>query len=167
MQEDIEGLRVRRQSGEERSAVRCGDVEIGEGSFTIIAGPCAIESAEQALAVAKAVEEAGAKVFRASLFKPRTSPYSYQGIGAEGIEILKAIREETSLLLETEVLSVNHLELLHDHVDMLRLGTRSMYDYELLKEVGGTKRPLILKRGMSATLEEFLFAAESVLAGGN
>ncbi len=147
--------------------MRCGDVEIGEGSFTIIAGPCAIESAEQALAAAKAVEEAGAKVFRASLFKPRTSPYSYQGIGAEGIEILKAVREETSLLLETEVLSVNHLELLHDHVDMLRLGTRSMYDYELLKEVGETKMPLILKRGMSATLEEFLFAAEYVLAGGN
>jgi 3-deoxy-7-phosphoheptulonate synthase len=132
-----------------------------------MAGPCAIESADQALAAARVVEEAGAKIFRASLFKPRTSPYSFQGIGAEGIPILEAVREETGLLLETEVLSLAHLELLHDHVDMLRVGARGMRNYELLKEVGKTQKPLILKRGMSATLKDFLLAAEYVLVNGN
>ena len=165
--DDFENLRVRKQSPDHRSAVHCGDVEIGEGGFTIIAGPCAIESIDQAMLAARVVEEAGAKVFRASLFKPRTSPYSFQGIGSEGIPILEAIREETSLLLETEILSLNHLELLHDHADMLRLGTRSMRNYELLKEVGKTRKPLILKRGMSATLKEYLLAAEYLLVNGN
>ncbi|MCJ7630098.1 MAG: 3-deoxy-7-phosphoheptulonate synthase [Longimicrobiales bacterium] len=165
--DDFEALQVRKQGADHRTSVRCGDVEIGEGGFTIIAGPCAIESLDQALLAAKVVEEAGVKVFRASLFKPRTSPYSFQGIGSEGIAILEAIRDETSLLLETEILSLRHLELLHDHVDMLRLGTRSMRNYELLKEVGKTRKPIILKRGMSATLEEFLFAAEYVLVNGN
>lgn len=164
---DLENLRVRKQGVDHHSTVRCGDVEFGEGRFTVIAGPCAIESMDQALRVSKVVEEAGVRVFRASLFKPRTSPYSFQGVGADGIEILKAIREETGLLVETEVLSQQHLELLHDHVDMLRLGTRSMRNYELLKEVGKTRKPLILKRGMSATLEEFLLAAEYVLMNGN
>ncbi|MFH1763091.1 MAG: 3-deoxy-7-phosphoheptulonate synthase [Gemmatimonadota bacterium] len=165
--DDFEALQVRKQGADHRTSVRCGDVEIGEGGFTIIAGPCAIESLDQALLAAKVVEEAGVKVFRASLFKPRTSPYSFQGIGSEGIAILEAIRDETSLLLETEILSLRHLELLHDHVDMLRLGTRSMRNYELLKEVGKTRKPIILKRGMSATLKEFLFAAEYVLVNGN
>ena len=165
--EEDKGLRVRRQNPDHCSVVRCGDVEVGEGRFAIIAGPCAIESLDQALAVARVVVESGAGVFRASLFKPRTSPYSFQGVGAAGIEILRAIREETGLLLETEVLSLQHLELLHDHVDMLRIGTRSMRDFELLKEVGKTRKPLILKRGMSATLDEFLFAAEYVLLNGN
>ena len=165
--DDFEELKVRRQSADHRTVVRCGDVEIKEGGFTVVAGPCAIESVDQALAVARVAEEAGAKIFRASLFKPRTSPYSFQGIGREGIPILEAIRGETSLLLETEVLSLKHLELLQDHVDMLRIGTRCMRNYELLKEVGKTQKPLILKRGMSATLEEFLLAAEYVLVNGN
>ena len=161
------GPQVRKQGPDHRVAVRCGDVEIGENSFTVIAGPCAIENLDQALLAAKLVEEAGAKVFRASLFKPRTSPYSFQGIGAEGVPILQAIKAETSLLVETEVLSLAHLELLHDHVDMLRVGARGMRNYELLKEVGKTQKPVILKRGMSATLEDFLFAAEYVLVNGN
>lgn len=163
----LENLRVRKQHADHCSTVRCGDVEIGEGRFTVIAGPCAIESMEQALLAAKVVEEAGVKVFRASIFKPRTSPYSFQGVGSEGIPILEALREETSLLLESEILSLSQLELLHDHVDMLRLGTRSMRNYELLKAVGKTRKPLILKRSMSATLEEFLLAAEYVLMNGN
>jgi len=165
--DDYAGPETRKQSPDHRVAVRCRDVEIGEGSFTVMAGPCAIESLDQALATARLVEEAGAKVFRASLFKPRTSPYSYQGIGAEGIPILQAIRAETNLLLETEVLSLAHLELLHDHVDMLRVGARGMRNYELLKEVGKAERPVILKRGMSATLRDFLLSAEYVLVGGN
>jgi 3-deoxy-7-phosphoheptulonate synthase len=167
VKEAIENLKVRRQGPEHLSVVRCGDVEIGGGSFTIIGGPCAIESLDQALLAARAVEDAGARILRASLFKPRTSPYSFQGIGLEGIPILKAIREETNLFLETEVLSLRHLELLHDHVDMLRMGTRSMQNFELLKEVGKTRKPLILKRGMSSTLEEFLLAAEYVFLNGN
>ena len=164
---DYQELQVRKQSADHRTAVRCGDVEIGGGDFTVIAGPCAIEGLEQALGAARVAEEAGAKLFRASLFKPRTSPYSFQGIGREGIPILDAIRAETSLLLESEVMSLAHLELLHDHVDMLRIGTRCMRSYELLKEVGKTQKPLVLKRGMSATLEEFLLAAEYVLVNGN
>lgn len=163
----IEYVRVRKESPDHRSAVRCGDVEIGEGHFTIIAGPCAIESLDQALAVARVVAESGARIFRASLFKPRTSPYSFQGLGVEGLSILEAVRQETKLLIETEVLSPHHLEILHDHADMLRLGTRSMRNYELLKEVGGTRKPVILKRAMSATLREFLLAAEYVLLRGN
>jgi len=165
--EDFVGPEVRKESPDHRVAVRCGDVEIGERGFTVIAGPCAIESLEQALEVARAVEKAGARIFRASLFKPRTSPYSFQGIGEDGIPILKAIREETDLLLETEVLSLAHLELLHDHVDMLRIGARCMRNYELLKEVGKAGKPLILKRSMSATLSDFLLAAEYVLLEGN
>jgi 3-deoxy-7-phosphoheptulonate synthase len=165
--DDLVGPRARKESSDHREAVRCGNVEIGDGTFTVIAGPCAIESVEQALSVARVVEEAGARIFRASLFKPRTSPYSFQGIGGEGIPILKAIRSETDLLLETEVLSLAHLELLHDHVDMLRVGARGMRNYELLKEVGKTRKPLILKRGMSATLKDFLMAAEYVLVNGN
>ncbi|MGD2123122.1 MAG: 3-deoxy-7-phosphoheptulonate synthase [Gemmatimonadota bacterium] len=164
---DFAGPETRKQSPDHRVAVRCRDIEIGEDNFVVIAGPCAVEDLDQALAAARVVEEAGAKVFRASLFKPRTSPYSFQGIGAKGIPILDAIREETGLLLESEVLSLAHLELLHDHVDMVRVGARGMRNYELLKEVGKTEKPIILKRGMSATLEDFLLAAEYVLVGGN
>ena len=167
MRDFVVGPLVRKQHPDHHVAVRCGDVEIGEGSFTVIAGPCAIESFDQALTTARVVEEAGAKIFRASLFKPRTSPYSFQGIEAEGIPILQAIRAETGLLVETEVLSLAHLELLHDHVDMLRIGARCMRNYELLKEVGKTQKPLMLKRGMSASLEDFLLAAEYVLVNGN
>lgn len=163
----LENTRVHKRSEEHRTNVRCGDVVIGGDSFTVIAGPCAIESSEQALATAKAVEKAGAKIYRSSLFKPRTSPYSFQGFGPEGIEILEAIKRETNLLLETEILSSAHLELLADHVDMLRIGSRSMRNFELLKEVGKTKKPVILKRSMSATLEELLLAAEYILSNGN
>jgi len=165
--EDFVGPQVRKQSADHHETVRCGDVEIGDGRFTVIAGPCAIESLDQALLTARVVKEAGAKIFRACLFKPRTSPYSFQGMGADGIPILEAVRAETGLLLEAEVLSLAHLELLHDHVDMLRVGARGMRNYELLKEVGRTRKPLILKRSMSATLDEFLSAAEYVLMSGN
>jgi len=163
----LENTRVRKRGEEHRTSIRCGSVVIGEGGFTVIAGPCAIESTEQALATAKAVEKAGAKIYRSSLFKPRTSPYSFQGFGPEGIEILESIKRETNLLLETEILSSAHLELLADHVDMLRIGSGSMRNFELLKEVGKTKRPVILKRSMSATLEELLLAAEYILSNGN
>jgi 3-deoxy-7-phosphoheptulonate synthase len=163
----LKNSKVRKLDPDHITAVRCDGISIGEGTFTVVAGPCAVESEEQTLTAAKAVEKAGARIFRASLFKPRTSPHSFQGIGAEGIPILAAIKEETNLIVETEVLSPLHLPLLIDHVDMLRIGSRSMRSYELLKEVGKTRMPVILKRGMSATLEEFLLAAEYILAGGN
>jgi 3-deoxy-7-phosphoheptulonate synthase len=165
--DSLDNTRVRKRGVEHLTCVQCGRVEIGGGNFTVMAGPCAVESSEQALAVARAVEKAGAKIYRGSLFKPRTSPYSFQGYGPEGIEILESVRQETSLLVETEVLSAAHLELLADHVDMLRIGSRGMRNFELLKEVGKTDKPVILKRSMSATLEELLLAAEYVLASGN
>jgi 3-deoxy-7-phosphoheptulonate synthase len=164
---DPEYFRARKQNPQHRSMVSCGDLAIGGGSFTLIAGPCAIESFDQALQAARVVKESGARIFRASLFKPRTSPYSFQGLGLEGLEIFGAIREETNLLLETEVLSLRHLDSLRDHADMLRLGTRSMRNYELLKEVGLSGKPVVLKRGMSATLNELLLAAEYVMTSGN
>lgn len=142
-------------------------VTFGNNHFTVIAGPCALENMDVALHAAKAVEAAGAKVFRSSLFKPRTSPYTYQGFGIEGVEILRAIHRETNLLLETEVLTTEQLNTLIDEVDILRIGSRNMDNYELLKEVGGTGKPVILKRNMSATLEEFLLAAEYILSVGN
>jgi 3-deoxy-7-phosphoheptulonate synthase len=158
---------VQKHDPTHRRVVECGGVEFGEGRFTVVAGPCAIETESQALAVARTVKESGAKILRASLFKPRTSPYSFQGIGMEGVPILEAIRHETGLLIESEVMSLVQLDLLHDHVDMLRIGTRCMRNYELLKEVGKTRKPVLLKRGMSATLKEFLLAAEYILVNGN
>lgn len=144
-----------------------GSVIFGEGYFTVIAGPCALESEELAINTAKAVEHAGAKVFRCSLFKPRTSPYTYQGYGMDGIKLLKLLHSETNLLLETEILSTDHLDTLANEADILRIGSRNMDNYELLKAVGKTNKPIILKRNMSATLEEFLLAAEYILSVGN
>ena len=165
--QSLQNTKVKKASAGHTTVVRVGDIAIGQDSFTVIAGPCAVESIEQAVTTAKAVESAGAKVFRGSLFKPRTSPYSFQGVGPEGIEFLKIIRQETSLLLETEILAIEHLELLAGHVDILRIGSRNMDNFELLKEVGKVAKPVLLKRNMSATLEEFLLAAEYILAEGN
>ncbi|MFQ5866316.1 MAG: 3-deoxy-7-phosphoheptulonate synthase, partial [bacterium] len=159
--------KVKRTSHSQQTIIRIGNISIGEGFFTVIAGPCALENMEQAVMTAKSVEKVGAKIFRACLFKPRTSPYSFQGIGLEGLEILKILKQETHLLLETEILNPRHLELFSDHVDLLRIGSRNMDNFELLKEVGKTGMPIILKRNMSASLEEFLFAAEYILLEGN
>ena len=167
MIDNLENTKVFKNNGRKYTQISTGGISIGEGTFTIFAGPCALESNEIALTTAKAVEEAGANVFRCSLFKPRSSPYSYQGFGSEGIEILRNLKKETSLLLESEVLTTAQLKLLNDEVDILRIGSRNMDNYELLKEVGRTMKPIILKRNMSATLEEFLFAAEYILSVGN
>jgi 3-deoxy-7-phosphoheptulonate synthase len=165
--QSLENTKVRKQNNKHNTIVKCNDVNFGEGYCVIIAGPCAIENTEMALLTAKEVEEQGAVVFRSSLFKPRTSPYSFQGYGEQGVEILKAIKSETNLLLESEVLSNEHLEILYDHIDLVRVGSRNMDNYELLKEVGTIDKPVILKRGMSSTLEEFLLAAEYILSYGN
>jgi 3-deoxy-7-phosphoheptulonate synthase len=163
----LANTKVKKSSSRRDTLIRLKDVVLGEGHFTVIAGPCALETPEQALAAARAVEKAGAKIFRGSLFKPRTSPYSFQGIGREGIELFRQIKQETRLLIETEILSPHHLELLADEVDMLRIGSRNMDNFDLLREVGKTKKPVILKRNMSASLEEFLLAAEYILLEGN
>lgn len=163
----LQETKVRKIDSEHNTVIHLNDVHIGEGYFTVIAGPCALESEEIAIRTAKAVENAGAKVFRCSLFKPRTSPYTYQGFGIDGIELLKLLHSETNLLLETEVLSTDHLEKLASEADILRIGSRNMDNYELLKEVGKVNKPVILKRNMSATLEEFLLAAEYILSVGN
>jgi len=159
--------KVHKLNAEHTTVIEIKDVHLGEGYFTVIAGPCAIESEEIAIKTAKAVETAGAKIFRCSLFKPRTSPYTFQGFGINGIEFLKSLHAETNLLLETEVLSTDHLDKLAGEADILRIGSRNMDNYELLKEVGKTNKPIILKRNMSATLEEFLLAAEYILSVGN
>jgi 3-deoxy-7-phosphoheptulonate synthase len=163
----LQETKVFKQNGKANTLISEKDITIGEGFFTVFAGPCALESNEIALTTAKAVEQAGADVFRCSLFKPRTSPYSYQGLGLKGIEVLRNIKSETNLLLETEVLTFEQLLSLADEVDILRVGSRNMDNYELLMEVGRTLKPVILKRNMSATLEEFLLAAEYILSVGN
>ena len=159
--------KVKKINSDQNTVIDLNDVHIGEGYFTVIAGPCALESEELAITTAKAVEHAGAKVFRCSLFKPRTSPYTYQGYGLNGVKLLKLLHSETNLLLETEVLSTDHLDALASEADILRVGSRNMDNYELLKAVGKTNKPVILKRNMSATIEEFLLAAEYILSVGN
>lgn len=165
--DELKNTKVRKKSSNHNTIVNCKNVSIGEGHFTVIAGPCAIENKEMALQTAKEVESKGVSVFRCSLFKPRTSPYSFQGYGKEGVEILKLLKSETGLLLESEVLSKEHLNILYDNVDIVRIGSRNMDNYELLKEVGKIDKPIILKRGMSATLKEFLLAAEYIMSAGN
>jgi len=159
--------KVQKINSTHNTIIELNDVHFGEGYFTVFAGPCALESEEIALKTARAVEYLGAKVFRCSLFKPRTSPYTYQGYGIDGVKLLQLLHSETNLLLETEVLSTDHLDTLAYEADILRIGSRNMDNYELLKAVGKTNKPVILKRNMSATLEEFLLAAEYILSVGN
>jgi len=163
----LQETKVKKINPGNNTVIDVNDVHIGEGYFTVVAGPCALESEVLAIKTAKAVENAGAKVFRCSLFKPRTSPYSYQGYGINGVNLLKLLHSETNLLLETEILSTDHLDVLASEADILRVGSRNMDNYELLKAVGKINKPVILKRNMSATLEEFLLAAEYILSVGN
>src|SRR2546426_10700503 len=135
--------------------------------LAIIAGPCAIESREQAFAAAERVRRAGARLFRGGAFKPRTSPYSFQGLGKEGLEILAEVRREFGLLIVTETIDPENCDLVEEYADVLQVGARNMQNFSLLKRVGRSSRPVLLKRGMSATLEEFLMAAEYILSEGN
>jgi len=159
--------KVQKNNKDHFTVIEEKSVFFGEGHFTVIAGPCALENEDIVLKTAKAVEHSGAKVFRCSLFKPRTSPYTFKGDGRDGIKLLQLLHSETNLLLETEVLSTDHLDTLAYEADILRIGSRNMDNYELLKAVGKTNKPIILKRNMSATLEEFLLAAEYILSVGN
>ncbi len=142
-------------------------VKIGDGSFTVMAGPCSVEGEEMLLKTAQAVKKAGAKILRGGAFKPRTAPYAFQGLGKQGLEILKLAREKTGLPVITEVVHVQYLDLVAQYADIIQIGARNMQNFELLVEVGKLKKPVLLKRGMSARLEEFLLAAEYILDKGN
>ena len=151
----------------ERTIVRVGQVEFGGPKIVSIAGPCAVESRDQLLAAARAVKEAGADMLRGGAFKPRTSPYTFQGLEEEGLKILAEARELTGLPFVTEVVNPRDIELVASYADMVQVGTRNMQNYTLLRELGGIDKPVILKRGLSATIEEWLMAAEYVVSAGN
>ena len=150
----------------EDTVVQVGNTQIGGGNLTLMAGPCSVESEEQVVAIAKAVKASGATMLRGGAFKPRTSPYSFQGLGATGLEYLKVARQETGLPIVTELMDLSQLPLFKD-VDVIQIGARNMQNFDLLKAVGHQDKPVMIKRGMSATYEEWLMSAEYVMAGGN
>jgi len=151
---------------QERTRIKVRDLTVGEG-FTVIAGPCSIESEEQTIETAHKVKEAGADIIRGGAFKPRTSPYSFQGLGIKGLQILEKAGKETGLPVVTEVLDPRDVSWVCEYVDILQVGTRNMQNFSLLKEVGKAGKPVLLKRGMFSTLSEWLSCAEYVLAEGN
>lgn len=150
----------------EDTIVQVGDVKVGGGNFCMIAGPCSVESEAQIVEVAKAVKKAGADMLRGGAFKPRTSPYDFQGLKATGLELLKIARKETGLPIVTEIMSVSDLPLFEE-VDVLQVGARNMQNFDLLKELGSFGKPVLLKRGLANTLKELLMSAEYIMASGN
>jgi 3-deoxy-7-phosphoheptulonate synthase len=151
----------------EKTIVRIGDASIGGNELAIIAGPCAIESREQAFTVAEAVKQSGARFFRGGVCKPRTSPYTFQGLGEKGWTIMAEIREQLGLRVVTEAIDESTVELVEQYCDVIQIGARNMQNFSLLKRAGRSKLPVLLKRGIAATLEEFLLAAEYIMAEGN
>ncbi len=158
---------VSRELQPEDSIVDVNGVLIGNGHLTMIAGPCAIESEEQALTIARHVKAAGAQLFRGGAFKPRTSPYSFHGLGEEGLKIMVKVREETGMPIVTEAMDHEVFELVEEYADMVQIGTRNMQNFSLLRRAGRSHKPVLLKRGLSATIEEWLMAAEYIMEGGN
>ena len=150
----------------EDTVVKVANTSVGGDTFAIMAGPCSVESEEQVIEIAKAVKAAGATMLRGGAFKPRTSPYDFQGLKADGIEFLLEAKRETGLPIVTEIMSADHLPLFED-VDLIQVGARNMQNFELLKELGKTQKPILLKRGLSATIKEWLMSAEYIMAGGN
>jgi 3-deoxy-7-phosphoheptulonate synthase len=144
-----------------------GDVAFGGTEVAMVAGPCAIETREQAFTVAKHVKAAGARLFRGGAYKPRTSPYSFQGLGEAGLEIMSEVRKEFGLGIITEAIDHESLDLVEEYADVIQIGARNMQNFSLLKRAGRAKKPVLLKRGMSATLDEFLMAAEYLMSEGN
>jgi 3-deoxy-7-phosphoheptulonate synthase len=158
---------VSRECKPEDTIVQVGDIAIGNGNLVIMAGPCAIESELQALTIARHVKAAGAHIFRGGAFKPRTSPYSFQGLGKIGLEILAKVRETTGMPVVTEVMDEDTFDLVESYADIIQIGTRNMQNFSLLKRAGRASKTVLLKRGMAATIEEWLMAAEYILEGGN
>ena len=141
-------------------------VKIGGGSFQVMAGPCSVEESSQVLSIAEAVKAAGASILRGGAFKPRTSPYAFQGLGFKGIEILEKAKKETGMPIVSEIMDISKLPLF-ENIDIIQVGARNMQNYELLKELGKTDKPVLLKRGLSSTIQELLMSAEYIMAGGN
>lgn len=158
---------VSRETKAEDTRIQVGETTIGNGHLTIVAGPCAIESEDQALIIAGHVKKAGAHLFRGGAFKPRTSPYSFQGMGEAGLKIMARVRSETGLPVVTEAMDFQNFELVEHYADVVQIGTRNMQNFSLLKRAGQSVRPILLKRGMAATIEEWLMAAEYIMAQGN
>ncbi len=150
----------------ENTVISVGNLKIGDGSLNIIAGPCSVESEEQIVYVAKRVKAAGATMLRGGAFKPRTSPYAFQGMREKGLDLLTLAKRETGLPIVTEIMNINHIDLFED-VDIIQVGARNMQNFELLKELGKTKKPILLKRGLSSTIDETLMSAEYIMAQGN
>ena len=162
---------VSRDTKEEDSVLRIptprGDVIVGGAKVALVAGPCAVESEEQVFAIAERLGKSGVRLFRGGAYKPRTSPYSFQGLGEPGLKILAKVREEFGLGIITEAIDNESLDLVEEYADVIQIGARNMQNFSLLKKVGRLRKPVILKRGMSSTLEEFLMAAEYILSEGN
>ena len=151
----------------EDTVVTVGKAKIGGGNFSVIAGPCSVESEEQIIAVAEDVKASGAALLRGGAFKPRTSPYSFQGLGLEGLDILCAVKEEVGLPIVTELMSPQYLDVFNEKVDLIQIGARNMQNFDLLKQLGQVDRPILLKRGLNATYEEWIMSAEYIMAAGN
>jgi 3-deoxy-7-phosphoheptulonate synthase len=150
-----------------RTVVQIGSVKMGAGQPVVMAGPCSVESYEQLLATAEAVKSAGAVILRGGAYKPRTSPYDFQGLGVEALRILSRVQRETGLPIVSEVLSTDDVDIVAEHVDMLQVGARNMQNFALLRRLGQLRKPVLLKRSPAATVKEWLLAAEYLLAGGN
>ena len=151
----------------ENSVIDVSGVKVGDGHLAMIAGPCSVESFEQVLEIAKAAKASGANLLRGGAFKPRTSPYSFQGLGLEGLDILCAVKEEVGLPIVTELMSDKYLDIFNEKVDLIQIGARNMQNFDLLKQLGQVERPILLKRGLNATYEEWVMSAEYIMAAGN
>ncbi len=149
------------------TVIHVGGVQIGGGTMTVMAGPCSVESAAQVTGIAKRVKKAGARLLRGGAYKPRTSPYAFQGLEKEGLEMLREAREATGLPIVSEIISPRHVEMFEMVVDVIQIGARNMQNFDLLKEVGKTQKPILLKRGLSSTIEEWLMSAEYIMSRGN
>lgn len=158
--------KANRKMHPEDSMIKVADRIVGEGRFQVIAGPCSVETEEQIIEVAEDVKKSGATMLRGGAFKPRTSPYAFQGLKAEGLDLLKIARKETGLPIVTEIMRASHIDMF-ENVDIIQVGARNMQNFELLKELGKIDKPILLKRGLSATIEEWLMSAEYIMAGGN
>ena len=158
---------VGREFQPNNTVVSIGEAEIGGGRLTVIGGPCAVENEAQVMAIAETVKQAGGHLFRGGAFKPRTSPYSFQGLGEKGLKLLARVREHFGLPVVTEVMDMETFDLVETYADVIQIGTRNMQNFSLLRRAGQARKPILLKRGMAATIDEWLMAAEYILEGGN
>lgn len=159
--------KVNRKLKSDNTIIKIKDVEIGGNEVIVMAGPCSVESREQVEIIAKEVKKSGAKILRGGAFKPRTSPYSYQGMGLEGLQILREVADKEDMLVISELMDKDHIGMFEEYVDIIQIGARNMQNFSLLKELGKINTPILLKRGFSNTIEEWLMSAEYIMAGGN